>query len=174
MVNEPGTLPDLSLTGTCGLSTVSPGQPITLTASILDHHLQPLVDPATQVKATLYLTPTWLYSNTVTLPYCDTCGGFQSVLNLPATVPSGNYQVDFVATHPGYDPDRTTGFFFVTPPLTMTVTIDRASADVLDTLPLTAQVFDRGTFIREASVLAQISTPLGVITAPLMYRTGVT
>ena len=172
VVNELGTLPDLSLSGVCGLGTTSPGKAITLTASILDESLQPLTDPATLVTATAYATPTLLFSTTVNLPYCETCEMYRSVVNLPDTAPIGNYQVDFVATHPSYDSDEATTFFFVTPPLSLTLTTNRDVLEVQDTLTITVEVSDRGTVITEANVLAEISTPGGIVTAPLMIESG--
>jgi len=168
VVNEPDTLPDLSLSGVCGLGTASPGEAITLTASILDESLQPLTDPATLVTATVCTTPTLIFSTTLDLPYCETCEMYQSVVNLPDTAPIGNYQVDFVASHPDYDPAMATTFFFVTPPLSLTLTTNRDVLEIQDTLTMTVEVSDRGTVITEASVWAEISTPGGVVTAPLM------
>jgi len=97
---------------------------------------------------------------------------YQSVVNLPDTAPIGNYQVDFVASHPDYDPAMATTFFFVTPPLSLTLTTNRDVLEVQDTLTMTVEVSDRGTVITEASVWAEISTPGGVVTTPLMIESG--
>jgi len=172
VVNEPGTLPDLTLGGMCGLDTASPGGAITLHAYVLDENLQPLTDTATSISATVYATPTLLFSTTVNLPWCEACGMYQDVVNLPDTAPIGSYQVDFVATRSGYDADEATGFFFVTPPLDVSLTTNPDRLDVQDTLTLTAQVSDRGTAITDASVWAEIDTPGGVITAPLALENG--
>jgi len=173
VVNEAGTLPDLSLGGMCGLSTIAPGKAITLTAYVLDETLQPLTDTVTLITATVYSTPTLIFSDTINLFYCETCGIYQSVVILPDTAPTGNYQVDFVATHPGYDPDRATSFFFVTPPLDLNLTTSQDMLDMQDTLTLTVQISERGTVITEAGVWAEIATPAGVVTAPLMISGNV-
>jgi len=172
VVNEPGTLPDLTLGGMCGIDTALPGGAITLRAYVLDENLQPLTDTATFISATVYATPTLLFSTTVNLPWCEACSMYQGMVNLPDTAPIGSYQVDFVATRSGYEADEATGFFFVTPPLDVSLTTNHDRLDVQDTLTLTAQVSDRGTAITDASVWAEIDTPGGVITAPLVVENG--
>ena len=97
---------------------------------------------------------------------------YHGVLNLPDTAPIGNYQVDFVATRPDYDADQATAFFFVTPPLEVSLATNRDELDVQDTLTLTVQVSDRGMAITDASVWAEIDTAGGVITAPLVIESG--
>jgi hypothetical protein len=166
VVNEPGTLPNLSLNGPCGLGAVSPGQALTLTASVMDANLQPLSDPATQLTATVYATPTLGYSTTLNLAYCVACNAYQGIVNLPSTAPTGNYQVDMIATHSGYDPATAQTVFFVTPSLSLTLTTNRDVLDVQDVLTLTARVFDRDTPIAQSSLWAEIVAPGGVITAP--------
>lgn len=168
-VNEPDTPPDLNLSGTCGLKTTSLSVPITLTTHVLDENLHPFTDTTTLITATVYATPTLLYSTTLNLPYCTTCGDYQSVLNLPTNAPIGDYQVDYLATRPGYDPDSKTTFFFVTPPLDLNVTTNQDTFDVQDSLELTASVSERGTAITEAGISAEITTSAGTVTVPLLF-----
>ncbi|MCP4708554.1 MAG: hypothetical protein GY869_08020, partial [Planctomycetes bacterium] len=172
VVNEPGTLPDLSMGGVCGLGTISPGGIVTLTAYVLDEYLQPLTDTTNLITATIFATPTLLYSTTVNLPYCNTCGQYQNVVNMPNTIPTGDYQVDFVATRPGYEADSATTFFFVTPPLSLNLSANQDSVGMDDTLTLTTQVFDRGIVITDASVRVDIQTPAGELVAPMIIEGG--
>ena len=167
VVNEPGTLPDLTLDGICGLDTALPGGDVALTAYVLDENLQSMSDIGTVVTATVYATPTVQFTTTVNLSYSETSGMYEEVVNLPGAAPIGSYEVDFVATHSGYDPDAATTFFAVRPPLTMTLDTNVDTLPVQDTLTMTVGVWDRGAVITEASVWAEIITPGGVITAPL-------
>jgi hypothetical protein len=172
VVNEPGSLPNLSLEGVCSLKAVSPGQIISLTTYVLDENLRPLSDGTAIVTATVYATPTKGFSAIVSLPYCEECGMYQNVMTLPDTVPIGNYQVDFTAVRSGYDQDNKTSFFFVTPSLSLTLTTSQDVLDIQDVLTLTAQVFERDTLITSASVWAEIGTPAGVTTVPLVIDSG--
>jgi outer membrane protein assembly factor BamB len=172
VANEPGTLPDLTLGGMCSIDTISPGEAVTLTAYALDKYLQPLVNTATLISATVYATPTLLFSTTVNLPYCEMCEMYQSVVSLPETAPIGNYQADFVTTRPGYDPDTRTTFFFVNPDLDLSLSANLDTLDMRDTLTLTAQVSERTTVITNASVRVEVETPTGAVTAPLMVEGG--
>lgn len=167
VVNEPGTLPDLSLGGICGLGVLAPGQTITLSAYTLNETLQPITDTSTLITATVYATPTLAFSTAVNLTYCEICDAYQSIITVPNDAPIGNYWVDFVATHPGYDPDTAVSLFYVTPPLSLTLATSQNPIDAHDTLTLTAQVFERSAVITEANVLVEIGTPAGIITAPL-------
>ena len=97
---------------------------------------------------------------------------YQGVVHLPNTAPVGSYQVDLVATHPGYEPDRATFFFFVAPVLSLTLTTSQDMINMQDTLTLMAQVSDRGTVIADAGVWAEIGTPGGIVALPLMIGTG--
>jgi hypothetical protein len=170
VVNEPGTLPDLSLGGLCGLDTVSPGEAITLTAYVLDNTLSPLTDTSTLITATVYATPTLAFSTTTTLSYCLPCETYQVALTLPYTTPIGSYQVDFIATHPGYDPDSATSLFLVTPPLSLTLGTSRNVLELHDYLALEARVWERSTVITDANVWIEIDSPTGVVTTPLMME----
>lgn len=169
VVNEPGTPPDLILTSGCGPGNVSPGQEVTLKASILDDNLQAFSDPATVVTATVVATPTLQYSTTLTLPYCESCEAYQIAFTLPAGAPIGRYEVDLEAAHPSYDPGYATSGFFVVPPLTLSLSADQGVVGVLDTITLTARVQDRGASVAGAGVSAEIITPGGIVTVPLYF-----
>ena len=172
VVNEPDMLPPLTLGSLCGPSMVRPGQPFTLTAYVLDETLQSLSDTLTAITATLYATPTLGYSDTVPLaPNAD--GFFWRVLTLPVTVPIGTYRLNFTAAWPGYQVARGTSSFLVAPPLTMTLEITPTAILVGEPMTLTAQVYERGVLVTEAGVCAEIATPGGVVTVPLVYSTGV-
>ena len=172
VVNEPGSLPDLTLDGICGLETALPGGDVALAAYVLDENLQGMPDVGTVVTATVYATPTVQFTTTVNLSYSETSGMYEEMVNLPGAAPIGSYEVDFVATHSGYDPDTATTFFAVRPPLTTTLETNVDTLPVQDTLTMTVGVWDRGAVITEASVWAEIITPAGVITAPLTVGSG--
>jgi hypothetical protein len=172
VVNEPGSLPDLTLDGICGLETALPGENVALTAYVLDENLQGMSDIGTVVTATVYATPTVQFTTTVNLSYSETSGMYEEVVDLPDTAPIGSYEVDFLATHSGYDPDSATTFFAVRPPLTTTLEANVDTLPVQDTLAMTVGVWDRGAVITEASVWAEMTTPVGVITAPLTVGSG--
>jgi hypothetical protein len=179
VVNEPGTLPNLTLAGTCGLSSISPGEAISLSVYVMDEYLRVLTDTSTVVSATLYaiptagfsttvqLPPTAQFPSTVQLPYCESCGRHQTSVTIPITTPVGNYRVDFVATRVGYDPDQETSYFFVKPSLGLVVTASHTSAQKQETVTLTAQVTDRDMVVTRAGVRAELITPGGVFTLPL-------
>lgn len=169
VVNEAGTLSDLSLAGVCGLGNASPGQQVTLTANVLDENLQAFSDPATVVTATVVATPTLQFSTTFTLPYCEACGAYQGAFALPDSAPIGDYVVDFEAAHPSYDPAYATSGFFVVAPLTVSLSTNQNVVGVLDTIAMTAQVMDRGAAITGAAVTAEIVTPGGTVTVPLSF-----
>ena len=169
VVNEPSTLPDLSLAGVCGIGNASPGQEVTLTASILDENLQAFSDPATAVTATVVATPTLQFSTTLTLPYCESCEAYRGAFTLPDTAPVGEYVVDFEAEHPSYDPAYATSGFFVISQLTVALSTDQSVVGVLDTITVTAQVLDRDATVSGAAVSAEIITPGGTVTVPLSY-----
>jgi len=170
VVNEPGTPPDLSLGGTCSTANASPGEGLSLSAWLLDENLQPLVDAAARITATVYSTPTLGFYTTVGLAYCETCGRYQSTVHLPDTVPSGDYRVDYMGSYPGYEPAKATSLFFVRSALDVTLATSRDRLQMQDTLTLTVQVSDRGTAIQGASVWAQFETPGGLAVAPLTHE----
>ncbi len=172
VVNDPGTLPNLTLEGVCGLETVLPGEAVALAAYVLDENLQAISDVGTVVTATVYATPTVQFTTTVDLPYSETSGMYEEDVSLLGSAPIGSYQVDLVATHSGYDPATATTFFSVRPPLTMTVETNVGTLPAHDTLTMTVDVWDRGAAVTEAGVWAEITTPRGVITAPLTVGTG--
>jgi parallel beta-helix repeat protein len=172
VVNEPGTSPPLTIGGTCTSGSVTPGQPVTLTTYVLDETLEPLTDTLTTITATVCATPTLGYSDTVSL-YLDADGFFRRVLTLPTTIPLGTYWVDFTATRPGYEEAHGESSFFVTPPLTMTLEVTPTTAAVSDPVTLTARVYERGTLVAGAGAYAEIGTPGGVVTVPLVYGGGV-
>jgi len=169
VVNEPGTPPPLILGGACGMGNVSPGQLITLTASVLDEMRQPITDTATTITATVYSTPTTGFSTTVNLTYCASCGHYQQVVNLPIDAPVGRYWVNYKANRPGYDTANTSNAFWVTPPVSVTLAANDSDLSPQSTLTLTVSVEDRGTIVTDASVWAAIATPSGTITVPLTY-----
>jgi hypothetical protein len=169
VVNEPGTLPDLSLSEGCGPGTVGPGQPLTLSVSVRGEYLQPITDSATIVTATVYSTPTLAFSTTINLAYCKSCGHFEQVVNLPTDAPFGNYEIGLAASHPGYDPAQIKTTLFVTPPLTMTLSITSFTLSANEPLTLTALIYDRGITVTGAGVFAQVTAPNGVVTMPLEY-----
>lgn len=170
VINEPDTLPPLTLGNLCAPGTVQPGHPITLSAYVLDETLQPLTDTLTTITATLYATPTLGYSATVNLTYCPTCQSYQYLLSLPADAPAGSYLVEFSASRPGYDSDQLTAVFYVRPNLDLEVDLSHNVIDPQDALVITAQVLDRSTTITNASVRAEIITPSGNVLAPLTYQ----
>jgi hypothetical protein len=167
-VNEPGTLPDLTLGGTCNGKSVSPGQSITLTAFVLGEEMQPLTDVA--LSATVYAVPTEGFSETVSLAYSDVSEGYYFELSLPIAAPVGTYRVDFDALHADYDADQATTFFNVSSPLNVTLTANDDTFSSMSTVTLTAEVKDRGTSVADASVWTAVATPAGTITMPLSYN----
>jgi len=171
VVKEPDAPLPLTLDGLCGPGTVRPGMPITITAYVLDETLRPLADTSTAVTATVYVTPTLAYSATLSL-IPDTEGFFGQTLNLPEDAPTGTYWVDFAATRPGYAPAYGASAFFVAPHLTMTLTATPTVLTVMDVLTITAQVYERGTAVRSASVWAEVQTPNGQVILPLVEEDG--
>ena len=172
VVNEPGTPPPLILGGLCGPGSVQPGQPFTLTAYVLDETLQPLTDTLTTITATVYATPTLGHSATVPLAL-DTDGFFRSNLSLPMTATLGTYHVVFTATRPSYQVAKGESYFFVTAPLTMTLEVTPTIVVASEPMTLTAQVHERGSLVAGAAVYAEIATPGGVVTVPLVSGGGV-
>jgi hypothetical protein len=77
------------------------------------------------------------------------------------------------ASHPGYDPTQTIAGFSVAPALTMTLEVTPTAASTQTPLTLTVQVYERGAAIGEAGAFAEISTPGGIVTVPLVYGGGV-
>ncbi len=172
VVNEPGTLPNLTLDAMCDLDTASPGEDVALAAYVLDENLETISDIGTVVTATVCATPTVEFTATVNLTYSEISGMYEEVVSLPDAAPIGTYEVDYVATHPGYDGDSAVAFFSVRAPLTMTLGTNVDALPVHDTLTMTVGIWDRGAAVTEASVWAEITTPRGVITAPLTVGTG--
>ena len=117
----------------------------------------------------MYSIPTLGFSVTTNLVYCESCGYYQHVVNLPSDIPLGNYQVDLIASHPGYDPAQAGMVFFVTPSLTMTLDANPSTLSAEEHLTLTAQVYDRGVTVAGAGALAEVVTPGGAVTVPLAY-----
>ncbi len=173
VVSEPGTLPPLTIEGMCGLGTVHPGQALTLTTNVLDESLLPITDTYTTITATVYSTPTVGFSTVVNLTYCASCGHYQYTMNLPADAPLGSYQIDYVTARPGYTPARAKSAFFVAPELT--VTLDVAPDPVFEMASMTfnASVYERGTKVDKAGVYAEITTPNGLVTIPLVLSGAV-
>jgi transglutaminase-like putative cysteine protease len=167
-INEPDTLPDLTLGGTCNGETISPGQSITLTAFVLGEEMQPLTDAT--LSATVYAVPTEDFSETVSLAYSDVSEEYYFELSLPITVPVGTYRVDFDARHADYDADQATTFFNVSSPLNVTLTANDDTFSSMSTLTLTAEVKDRGTAVADASVWTVVATPADTVTMPLSYN----
>ena len=171
VVKEPDAPLPLTLDGLCGPGTVWPGRPITLTAYVLDENLRPLADAFTTVTATVYATPTLEYSNTVPLTP-DAEGFFRGTLVLPEGAPDGIYMVDFVATRPGYAQAWATSAFYAAPFLTITLTATPQVLGPMDVLTITAQVYERGAMVTDASVWAAVRTPGGEVTVPLVPQGG--
>lgn len=171
-VNEPGTLPNLSLTAGCDQRTVQLGVPITLTAMIADEYLHVITDSLSPISATVYATPTQAFSTTFNLAYCADCQHYTYTLTLPADAPIGRYQVEYTVTRPGYEIEHITSSFFVVPALTMTLVADPLVLNMTDPMTLTAQIYDRGTAISQAGVYAEITTPSGVTAIPLFSSEG--
>jgi hypothetical protein len=171
VVKEPGAPPPLTLGGLCGPGTVWPGQPISLTAYVLDENLRPLMDALTSVTATVYATPTLGYSTTVSLTP-DAEGFFRGTLVLPEDAPDGTYMVDFAATRPGYAQAQATSAFYAAPFLTMTLTVTPQVLGPMDVLTITAHVYERGVMVTDASVWAEVRTPIGEVTVPLVPQGG--
>jgi len=171
VVNVPGTLPDLSVSALVSPNRASPGGSITLATYVLDEYLRLITNGDTAVTATVFATPTLGFSTAVGL-HPDPDGMYRGGVILPGTAPIGKYQVDLVATCPGKDPGRTTTFFFVAPALSMTLTTNLDSFDVRDAITLTVRVSERGTVLTDAGVWAQIITPGGAVTVPLVIGLG--
>jgi hypothetical protein len=170
VVNEQGTLPDLTLNGVCGSALAGPGEEVSFWATVLDEELAPMTDPTTVVTASIMSAPAGSFSAGISLPYCEECEAFEGVLVLPGSAPIGSYRVDYRASHPDYDPTTTTGHFFVTPPLTVTLSMERTGLGVSDPLTITVEVTDRGSAVDAANVWAVIVTPGGTITAPMEFN----
>lgn len=171
-VNEPGTLPNLSLTAGCDQRTVQLGVPITLTAMIADEYLHVITDSLSTIAATVYATPTQAFSTTFNLAYCADCQHYAHTLTLPADAPIRRYQVEYTASRLGYESEHVTLSFFVTPALTMTLVADPLVLNMTDPMMLTAQVYDRGTALTQAGVYAEITTPSGITAIPLFSSEG--
>lgn len=171
-VNEPGTLPNLSLTAGCDQRTVQLDVPITLTAMIADEYLHVITDSLSTIAATVYATPTQAFSTTFNLAYCADCQHYAHTLTLPADAPIGRYQVEYTASRLGYESEHVTSSFFVVPALTMTLVADPLVLNMTDPMTLTAQIYDRGTAISQAGVYAEITTPGGVTAIPLFSSEG--
>ena len=169
VVNEPGTPPPLSMGLVREPGTLGPGQPLTLTAYVLDGHLEPITGTEAILTATVSSTPTADYVETLTLAYCDSCGHYRQVLQLPAEAPVGAYWVDAVATHADHDPAQAVATFFVAPALTMTLEVTPAAVSQDAPMTVTARVYDRGAPVAGAGVEAVITTPGGWVTVPLVY-----
>jgi hypothetical protein len=169
VVKEPEALPPLTMGGLCGPGTARPGQPISLTAYVLDENLRPLADPSTAVTATVYATPTLGYSATVSL-IPDGEGFFRGGLVLPEGVPDGTYRVDFAATRSGYAPAQAVSAFYVAPLLTMTLAVTPQVVGLTDVLTITARVYERGVAVRDAGVWAEVNTPGGKAVVPLTLQ----
>ena len=171
VVNEPGTLPPLTVGGGfCGSGTAEPGQPLTLTAYVLNETLQPIADTNTAVTVTVYSTSTTAYSETFNLTYCASCGYYQQVVNLPADAPIGSYWVDYAATRPGYNPAQAASTFFVVPSLAVTLEVAPSVVSPDDLMTLTLQVYERDVPVVGAGVYAELSTPGGLVTVPLVHN----
>jgi hypothetical protein len=171
VVKEPGAPPPLTLGGLCGPGMVWPGQLISLTAYVLDENLHPLMDALTSVTATVYATPTLGYSTTVSLTP-DAEGFFRGTLVLPEDAPDGTYMVDFAATRPGYAQAQASSAFYAAPFLTMTLTVTPQVLGPMDVLTITAHVYERGVMVTDASVWAEVRTPIGEVTVPLVPQGG--
>ena len=168
-VNEPGTLPDLTIGATRSARSLAPGQGITLTAFVLDEMLQS--HTGAMITATLYTEPATAFSTAFILPYCAGCGAYQHTMILPADAPPGRYWIDYRASHPDYDSATTRNGLWVVPPIDMALSINDHTLSTRSSLTLTATVSDRGRVVTDASVRAVIATPSGTITLPLLYET---
>lgn len=172
-VNEPGTLPDLTILEGCDSATVKSGQPVTLTASLLDQYRQPLTDAASVVTASLRSAADTGFLLTTQLPYCVECGYYRQFVSLPADAPLGRYDVELHASRPGYDSDESRSSFFVAPVLDIMVEV--APQSVLASMPftITAHITQRGVPVEEGLVVSRIVTPGGEVTLPLNFSAGV-
>ncbi len=172
VVKDPGSLPPLSLVGTCGLGSVDVGATITLTAIVLDETREAISDSSAVVYATVVSTPSLGFSQTISIPYCGTCETYRQTLHVPYAAPVGRYVVEYWAARTGYDSARASSAFWVAPQLTMTLTLTPSTLAPTQRLSLTAQVFDRGDALAEAGVEAEIITPGGTVTIPLFGDGG--
>lgn len=173
LVNEPNSLPPLTLTGICGSSVISAGQSITLTASVLDEARQIITSTNTLITATIYSSPTLGFSATVNLPYCGECGQYQQIIDLPYEAPLGRYLIKYSASYPDYAPAEAETTFFVTPHLTVTLSVVPPILSSTETMTLRAQVYNRGINVTQAGVYAEIIPPGGIAKIPLFGDGGV-
>jgi len=98
---------------------------------------------------------------------------FQGIVDLSDTAPIGRYWVNLSTARSGYESAQATSAFFVAPPLTMTLDVAPNPLARWESLMLTARVYDRGTTVTQAGVWAEITTPDGAVTVPLVYGSEV-
>jgi hypothetical protein len=164
-VNEAGTLPDLQLLPGCSADTVTPGQSLTLTASVLDPNFS--VFDSAAVTATLYHMPDHIPVSNVDLSYCASCETYTGTLQIPEDALTGTHQIDFRAVAPGYDEATGVSAVWVAPSLVMTATLDPLEAEDDRWVALRVELSDRSQPVTLASVWADITAPNGELTIPL-------
>lgn len=170
VVKSPGMLPPLTADGLCGISATYPGQDIVLSMHVLDQVLKPVTGAGATVSATVRSTTTPGYSTQVELPYCVTCGRYESIVQLPADVPLGSYEIEYFAARPGHLPAQAISAFLVSPELITEWKLTYDSAFELASLTLNATVQERGAVVNKAGLYAVITTPDGAITVPLTWQ----
>jgi hypothetical protein len=166
VVGEPGSLPPLTINGTCNSGQVSPGQSVTLTAPVLDELLQSLDNPAAEVSASVFFSPTTEFSETVALAYDSALQQYRGELDLPIDAPAGRYEVNLHATCPGYSSADSESAFWVAPPLAVGIELSSDTIRPQEILTVTVSVQDRGALVSGAGVWADVVMPGSTVRIP--------
>jgi hypothetical protein len=166
-INEPGTLPDLVMTGSVLPSHVEPGQMVDLFAIVLNDSLQ----EDTGATVTSYITSEKNpgFDDTVTLAYSEPDSAYAGYLSLPSSAPVGDYRCRFIAEETGFDSDSVITYFSVAAILSVNAVTDSSVYDCRDTVSISATLLDRADTVSDAIVQIDIHTSFGNRLLPMEF-----